>query len=168
MRRVDVKREEGVAMTEFALIAPVFMLIVVGMLVFGRVFFYWIETNHLANETARWAAVDRNPYDVTAPYDTPTLQQGARGGGQTLEFENGTTVCIDFPDPDTPGAVQLEAAVEPGDPVRVRVHQRFTIFGGWSLPIRGSSTMRIERDADTNVAGLSTYDAGSDGPGTCS
>ena len=30
MRRVDVKREEGVAMTEFALIAPVFLLFVVG------------------------------------------------------------------------------------------------------------------------------------------
>lgn len=45
-------------MTEFALVAPVFMLIVVGMLLFGRAFFYWIEANHLANETARWAVVD--------------------------------------------------------------------------------------------------------------
>ena len=60
-RRTDLRREEGVAMTEFALIVPVFMLIVVGMLAFGRVFFYWIEANHLANETARWAVVDRNP-----------------------------------------------------------------------------------------------------------
>ncbi len=58
-------------MTEFALIVPVFMLIVVGMLVFGRLLFYWIETNHVANETARWAVVDRNPY----------------GPGQTLQAE---------------------------------------------------------------------------------
>ena len=49
-------------MAEFALIVPVFLLLVVGLLVFGRLFFYWIETNHLANETARWAVVDRNPY----------------------------------------------------------------------------------------------------------
>ncbi len=49
-------------MTEFALIVPVFLLIVVGMLVFGRLLFYWIETNHVASETARWAVVDRNPY----------------------------------------------------------------------------------------------------------
>ena len=55
-------REDGVAMTEFALVLPVFMLIVAGLLAFGRVLFYWIEANHLANETARWAAVDRRPY----------------------------------------------------------------------------------------------------------
>ena len=48
-RRTDLRREEGVAMTEFALIVPVFMLIVVGMRAFGRVFFYWIGANHLAN-----------------------------------------------------------------------------------------------------------------------
>ncbi len=49
-------------MTEFALIIPVFLLVVAGLLGFGRVFFYWIETNHDASETARWAVVDRNPY----------------------------------------------------------------------------------------------------------
>ena len=62
MRRVNLKREDGVAMTEFALIVPVFLLIVAGLLAFGRVFFYWIEANHMASETARWAVVDRNPY----------------------------------------------------------------------------------------------------------
>ena len=61
MRRVNLKREDGVAMTEFALIVPVFLLIVAGLLAFGRVFFYWIEANHMASETARWAVVDRNP-----------------------------------------------------------------------------------------------------------
>ena len=73
-------------MAEFALVAPVFMLLVVGMLVFGRLFFYWIEANHLANETARWAVVDNNPYDQSCELavdktDTPgcqTLQQHAR------------------------------------------------------------------------------------------
>ena len=49
-------------MTEFALILPIFMVIVAGLLGFGRVFFYWIQANHVANETARWAAVDHNPY----------------------------------------------------------------------------------------------------------
>ena len=62
MRRIDLRRSDGVAMTEFALILPIFMVIVAGLLGFGRVFFYWIQANHLANETARWAVVDRNPY----------------------------------------------------------------------------------------------------------
>jgi hypothetical protein len=138
-------------MTEFALIAPVFLLIVVGLLLFGRVFFYWIEANHLASETARWAVVDRNPY---APL---TLQQGARSGGQTDEFENGTRVCIDFPE---------GAPVELGDPVRVKVENTFEIFGGWKLSIRGASTMRIENFANGASAPVN-YTAGADPTGTC-
>ena len=62
MRRIDLRRSDGVAMTEFALILPVFLLIVVGLLSFGRVLFYWIEANHVASETARWAIVDQNPF----------------------------------------------------------------------------------------------------------
>ena len=73
MRRLNFRREDGVAMTEFALILPIFMVIVAGLLGFGRVFFYWIEANHVANETARWAIVDRNPY-------APTNAAAARGG----------------------------------------------------------------------------------------
>ena len=78
-------------MTEFALIAPVFLLIIIGLLVFGRVFFYWIEANHTANETARWAVVDRNPYSTT-------LQRKAIGAS-TREFQSDSKVCIDFPPP---------------------------------------------------------------------
>ena len=65
VRRLKFRREDGVAMTEFALILPIFMVIVAGLLGFGRVFFYWIQANHVANETARWAIVDRNPYAPT-------------------------------------------------------------------------------------------------------
>ena len=68
----DLRRDDGVAMTEFALVVPVLLLLVAGMLGFGRVLFYWISANHLANETARWAVVDR------APTPRKTLQQYAR------------------------------------------------------------------------------------------
>ena len=151
-------------MTEFALIAPVFLLIVVGLLLFGRVFFYWIEANHLASETARWAVVDRNPYDSACPGGPWTqapncrsLQVGARFGGQTDEFENGTRVCIDFPE---------GSPVELGDPVRVKVENTFEIFGAWDLSIRGSSTMRIENFANGASAPVN-YVAGADPAGTC-
>ena len=126
-------------MTEFALIVPVFMLIVVGMLVFGRLLFYWIETNHVASETARWAVVDRNPYGPGQ-----TLQESARSRA-TNEFEDNAAVCIDYPGKDWDAA-----NVEPGDPVRVRVQVpvSFVKFFGWGVTIKGSATMRIERVAD--------------------
>jgi len=80
-------------MTEFALIVPVFLLIVVGLLGFGRVFFYWISANHLANETARWAVVDR------VPNPTQTLQQYAKANGGTVEFQNATVCAGSFSRP---------------------------------------------------------------------
>jgi hypothetical protein len=148
-------------MTEFALVAPVFMLIVVGMLLFGRAFFYWIEANHLANETARWAVVDRNPYDSSCPGgpwtqapNCQSLQYGARYGGQTQEFTNAAKVCIDFPGKAPTDPLTL------GDPVRVKVEETFEVFGGWKLSIRGSSTQRIERLA--NDPRPANYGPGSD------
>jgi len=131
-------------MTEFALIAPVFLLLIVGVLVFGRMLYYWIETNHVANETARWVVVDRNPYSPGQ-----TLQQNARSRA-TNEFEDNAAVCIDFPDPDNPGMFQSRADVEPGDPVRVRVQVpvSFVKFFGWGVTIKGSAVMRLERIAD--------------------
>jgi hypothetical protein len=143
-----IRRDDGVAMAEFALILPVFMLIVVGMLVVGRLFFYWIETNHVANETARWVIVDRNPYlkapctlaTATGADDCQSLQQHAVLTA-TGEFSDNARVCIDFPETPSGTAVQV------GDPVRVRVQvpASFFDFFGFDVTIRGSSTMRVER-----------------------
>ena len=143
MRRVNLKREDGVAMTEFALIVPVFLLIVAGLLAFGRVFFYWIEANHMASETARWAVVDRNPYGPTK-----TLQQHA-AQESTAEFASDVKVCIDFPG-------KTETTADLGDPVRVRIQKPFNflpILGMGSITVRGTSTMRIERLSATGDPG---------------
>jgi hypothetical protein len=127
--------EDGVAMTEFALVLPIFLIVVAGLLAFGRVFFYWIEANHLANETARWAAVDRRPDPGK------TLQEYARDSGGTVEFSN-AKVCIDVPGGGTPAL---------GGPIEVRISKPFSfvpLLGIGNVTIRGASTMRIERFAD--------------------
>ena len=49
------------------------------MLAFGRVFFFWIDANHQANETARWAAIDHNPY-------APVNANPPGTGGRTLQL----------------------------------------------------------------------------------
>jgi hypothetical protein len=125
-------------MTEFAMVLPLFVLLVVGLLAFGRIFFYWIEANHLASETARWAVVDRNPYSTS-------LQQHAAQSA-TAEFAGDARACITFPDGS--------AAV--GNRVLVKVEKPFGLklrLPGFSpvdmtVMIRGSSTMRIERFAN--------------------
>jgi len=160
MKRIDFRRSDGVAMTEFALIVPVFLLIVAGLLGFGRFLFYWIDANHLANETARWAVVDRNPYAPSgaAPPGTggKTLQQEA-ADTVNAEFKQGVSVCISFP-----------SSVAIGEPITVTVKKPFTllpIVQVGTLTIAGSATMRIERFANgTSPTAYST----SQNVGTCS
>ena len=58
-RRTPHGREAGVALVEFALVLPLLLVILFGMLDFGKAFNYWIDTTHLANsgEPATEAAV---------------------------------------------------------------------------------------------------------------
>lgn len=148
--RGKIRDERGVAMVEFALIVPVLMLIVAGMLGFGRLLFYWADANHLANETTRWAAVDRNPYGSS-------LQDYIANSG-TGEFKNGLKVCLDFPEGGTP---------EIGQSIRVRVQKPFTFVPivGLGLTVKASSTQRIERFA--NGTGPTSYSAGNLSTGAC-
>src|SRR5689334_10782768 len=53
--------ERGQATVEFAFILPVMLLVIVGLIQFGKAFNYWLSLNHLANEGARWAMVDKIP-----------------------------------------------------------------------------------------------------------
>ena len=150
VRRGKIRDERGVAMAEFALIAPVLLLIVAGMLGFGRLLFYWVDANHLANEATRWAAVDRNPYG--------TSLQDYIANAATAEFKNGLRVCLDFPSGGTP---------QIGDPLRIRVQKPFTFVPivGISLTVRASSTQRIERFE--NGTSPTNYAAGNLSTGAC-
>lgn len=133
-------------MTEFALILPIFLLIVLGLLAFGRIFFFWIETNHLASETARWAVVDRNPY--TGACAAPcTLQKRAvvAAEGATQEFASNARVCITFPDGAATIGNRVLVKVEKPYQLAIRLPGFTPIDMG--ITIRGSSTMRIERFA---------------------
>src|SRR5688572_1770500 len=50
--------DEGVALVEFALIAPLFFLLIFGIIEFGWGFYQKIDVRHGAREGARLAAVD--------------------------------------------------------------------------------------------------------------
>ena len=151
---MNLKREDGVAMTEFALIVPIFLLIVAGLLSFGRVFFYWIEANHMASETARWAVVDRNPY---GPPDAPAAR-GAELDDRVRERRAGVHRL-----PET-------ATVDLGEPVRVRIQKPFSfvpILGIGQITIRGTSTMRIERLSNNGAPGSYARPRARHNNGTC-
>jgi len=146
--------ESGVALVEFALLLPLVLLILFGILDFGRAFNYWIDMTHLSNEGSRWAVVNDNQ---GAP--SQTLQQYIQSRANTPELQSGGTsqvpdpleVCIAFPG-------ESQGTVTAGDPVQVTVKTGYNwlpfignAFGALPpLTLRAESTMRLEQIPDAS------------------
>jgi Flp pilus assembly protein TadG len=152
--------ERGAALAEFALVLPVLLLVLLGMIDFGKAINYWIDQTHLANEGARLAVVNNNP---GAGLPTPkNLQQYLLSQTETAEQRGcqqspafaGTqrsakcaTVAICFYDKDT---AQPDASPTVGDTVEVLVRYDYDWLRGFPFPgnptttIAGKSAMRLE------------------------
>jgi Flp pilus assembly protein TadG len=57
----NLRREDGTALIEFALVLPLLILIVMGILYFGRYESYANNETQLASSAARWASINANP-----------------------------------------------------------------------------------------------------------
>jgi hypothetical protein len=69
-------RRRGQAMVEFALMAPIFFLLFIGVLDFGRAGYYYATTSALARTTARMAAAFNDSAGFSASdIQTSTLAQ---------------------------------------------------------------------------------------------
>jgi hypothetical protein len=146
-----VKDERGVALVEFALVAPVLFLLIFAIVDFGRVMHYWIDSTHLTNQGARWAAVGKNPGDPAQ-----TLQQYLRSQASAAELRDGSgavterlRICVEYPNGDLFD-----------EPVRVTARFRFTFIPFLNLGEKtstASTTMRIEKSTGTGIpAGCAT------------
>jgi Flp pilus assembly protein TadG len=144
--------ESGVALVEFALVVPILLVLLLGMLDFGKAFNYWIDETQLASSGARWAVVNASP-GLCDGAPATSLQAYIQCQADTNELRNGGTnsvvnkakVCISFP----PVSGHSNPLV--GDPVRVTVSVGYTWMplisqriGIGSTTISGSSTMRLE------------------------
>lgn len=133
--------ESGTALVEFALVLPILMLVVMGILWFGRALNYSQDETHLANVAARYAAVDQVPPEA----EGLTLSQWVLAKTDSTELKSGGTysmpspaqVCITYPD-----------GKNVGDPVEVKVTSTFhwlpVLKLGPSSTLVGAATMRIE------------------------
>jgi hypothetical protein len=66
-RRGRIREERGTALVELALVLPLLLVLILGMVEFGRAFTAWIDETHLANMGARLAAVSYCPDPINAP-----------------------------------------------------------------------------------------------------
>lgn len=71
--RRRLRRETGQTLVEFAVVLPVFILLILGILYFSRYENYSNQETQLAEQGVRWAAINANPGSSATP--TQTLQQ---------------------------------------------------------------------------------------------
>jgi TadE-like protein len=177
--RKQAKDSSGTALAELALVLPLLLVLILGMVDFGKAFNEWIDETHLANEGARLAAVGypaivgtcnaataANPNDCLTRYiqesaDLPELKSG-RTGNAYVGSQDAARVCISYPtNPVTSTHGQV------GDPVEVTVRTTYHWLNYLvkqvdlgATPIEGKATMRLERQASsTAAAGTTCYPA---------
>jgi hypothetical protein len=164
---------------EFALVLPLLLILVFGVIDVGKAVNYWNDTTHLANDTARYAAVNNSgdpnwSADKTNPakkLNTWIKTQAAstelqNGGGSSSIASPGLSVCIWFPN----GTFAV------GDPVQVVIKAKYNWlqflikkFASAQSTLTGKSTMRLEQAyrADNTDAYTTGTTGITNGSGTC-
>jgi Flp pilus assembly protein TadG len=129
-------------MVEFALILMPLLLLVTGIIQFGIGLNFWLDMNRIANQGARFAAVNCGS-QATPPQCTPSLQ--AWLVDQTLSRGNNPTVAICYE--SMTGTFGGSVSPTVGDPVTVRLKQPFTLVPllNITVDLKASTTMRLEQ-----------------------
>jgi Flp pilus assembly protein TadG len=150
--------ERGTSLTEFALVLPLLLLLILGIIDFGKALNYWMDQTHLANEGARFAMVNKNP---GSGLGTPkTLQQYILDQADSAELHgdvsgtqrttHGASVNICFYHASDGSLYTDPASATVGDTVEVVVKydyqwlRNFPFPGDPSTMITGRSAMRLE------------------------
>jgi len=122
-----IKSEKGASAVEFALILPILIILVFGIVEFGIAFNNYITITHAAREGARIAAVDLNNPDL-----------------KNIIIERAFPVQI------TEDDIVISTTEEKniGDPVEVEITYNISItiplVGSWDIPLKNKAIMRLE------------------------
>jgi TadE-like protein len=157
--RLRRDRESGQATTEFALILIPLLIMVGGIIFFGIGLNYWLDMNRVANQGARFAAVNNWPAQCPRPASTPaspstycddvyptcnsTLAVGSTAKLQEVlrcSARNNPLVRVCYPGKD-------DSTVTAGDPVKVTLTApyKFFFFNSFRVMLTASATMRLEQ-----------------------
>jgi Flp pilus assembly protein TadG len=126
--------ERGQALVEMALILPVLLILIIGMLEFSRAWSAKQAVTDAAREGARLAVVqnvDVDQTDVTAAIATSLSRAGIPGWAATIQFD------------ETPGPAGKWRNTGEIQQVYVAVDYRFSLLGPLIRMATGSETIRM-------------------------
>jgi Flp pilus assembly protein TadG len=135
--------ERGQALPEFALVLPLLLLVLFGIVEFGLALNSESDQTHLANEVARYAIVNENPGGAEA------LQDWAKKQGDNNFLTSTGKICVSFPEGE-----------EAGKPVKVEATSTIKWLPilnlkATSTTLKGTAYMRLEAAPVNYKAGCS-------------
>ena len=148
------ERESGQALVEFALILPLFLMIVVGVIQFGVGLNFWLDLQRIGNQGARWVAVNCGQSASNPGSDPCIAKDGTVDIVEALRQEvlsrgNNPEVEVCWVEANGSGGDPRA-----GDPVRVKLKTEYVFLGitgflndgeGLSMDLHADATMRLEQ-----------------------
>lgn len=130
MRCIELKKKRGQAMVEFALIIPLFLLILMGIMEFGLVFHEYLVVTQAAREGARVAVLGGGDAEVFTTVNNVAVS-----------IDRGALATTIAPAVRVRG---LQVTVSVTNPVPITTPLFRAIFPQNPYPVSGTSIMRME------------------------
>jgi hypothetical protein len=137
-----LRSEDGQALVEFALVLPIVVLVMMGLLLFGIALNDWIDETQLSSEAARFAAVDNEHGLGTEITEATFLKWITEQGDNGNVKEAKATMC--------------SPTSKAGDYVEVKLNYVYKWFGLAGLlgtaaetPLTSTARMQIEKQPAT-------------------
>jgi uncharacterized protein (UPF0333 family) len=140
-----MRDQSGQALVEFAIILPLVLLILLGVVDFGLAFNTQNDEAHLANLAVRLADVNLCTQCNAADGNQQVVKYVAQQADTKQLANNGLTICFFNPAPGNPAV-----ALNRGDPIKVKISSNFEWFRYTGLnfgttPIAATVTGRLEQ-----------------------
>ncbi|HUF38081.1 MAG TPA: TadE/TadG family type IV pilus assembly protein [Anaerolineales bacterium] len=166
-----IRRQAGQGMTEFALVLPILLLLVLGVIEVGRLMFIYVAVTTTSREAARYGAAvgEENPGDDPFYADCAGIREAASGLGNlvgiqptqiVIEYDRGLTGGAPTPAPfdDCPVGGTGPDEIELGDRITVHVSANYQplvpIVPLPAFPINSVTSRTILEDVPIGTAAV--------------
>ena len=134
-----LRGEGGQGVVEFAMVLPLFALLIYVFVTFGKGIYVYFQLTHAANAGSPYRCCEL----AAARHPVPSPGIALRNKLQTdYSLPGGANVAICYPD---------SGKRVVGEPVQVDVYANVTFIPFVSMQIKGAATMRIEQDTTSNT-----------------
>ena len=155
MRRADETRQRGAALVEFALLLPLLLMLLLGIVSVGLAYNHQISLTHAARESGRFAATlpVSNFGTIEAWLDAVAAQTVENATGSLDASTPGLVVCVAYVHPN--GTLATDSTASRVDTAGVITYPNAPCFSDSRPNTERRVQVRVERDTDFDVVAFS-------------